>query len=145
MKEMLKQMIRLTPLNYPLRNWWHRVHRRKELADWEARGRPVPPPHAFKQQVLREYAERYGPRVLVETGTFRGDMVEAMKHVFNRIMGYAVQGSTPCGWWVSCCETPLNGVPGPSGCGYCLQEHSPKPDILHRAQSDTFSRGKAKV
>ena len=37
------------------------------------------------QRVLREYAKRYRLRVLVETGTFYGDMVEAMKADFDRI------------------------------------------------------------
>ena len=73
------------PFYYPLRNWWHRLWWKKRLADWEARGCPAPPPHAHKQRVLREYAERYDLRVLVETGTFRGDMVEAMKRTFDQI------------------------------------------------------------
>ena len=48
--------------------------------------RPVhPPPHLFKQGILREYAKKYQLRVLVETGTCYGDMVEAMKKEFDRI------------------------------------------------------------
>jgi len=53
---------------------------------WEARGRPVPPPHPVKQAILRDYARRAGTRVLVETGTFRGDMVEAMLPAFDRVV-----------------------------------------------------------
>src|SRR5256885_14486168 len=45
----------------------------------------VPPPHVVKQRVLREYAERYQLKVFVETGTYRGDMVEAMKPLFDKI------------------------------------------------------------
>src|SRR5204863_7391833 len=55
------------------------------LAEWERRGRPVPPPHVVKQRVLRGYAERYHLKIFVETGTDRGDMVEAMKPLFHRI------------------------------------------------------------
>jgi hypothetical protein len=44
-----------------------------------------PPPHGVKQAVIRAYAKRHGTRILVETGTFMGDMVEAMKHDFDRI------------------------------------------------------------
>ncbi len=40
-----------------------------------ARRRCLPPPHAVKSKRVIEYAEAFGLRVLVETGTFRGDMV----------------------------------------------------------------------
>lgn len=56
-----------------------------EFAKWERKGKPMPPPHIYKQRVLREYAKRYGIKVFVETGTYYGDMVEAMKTDFDRI------------------------------------------------------------
>lgn len=52
---------------------------------WENRGRPAPPPRIIKQRTLQEYSKRYGLRILVETGTFYGDMVEAMKSSFDNI------------------------------------------------------------
>jgi len=57
----------------------------RALAKWEREGRPSPPPHIVKQQNLREYGQRYGLDVLVETGTFKGDMMEAMKADFRRL------------------------------------------------------------
>src|SRR5438445_10494837 len=60
-------------------------HERRELAAWERQGRPVPPPHVVKQRVLQEYAERYRLKIFIETGTYRGDMVEAMKPLFRKI------------------------------------------------------------
>ena len=48
-------------------------------------GKAAPPPHLLKQVVLRETAQRYGLRILVETGTYRGDMLEAMKRYFERL------------------------------------------------------------
>lgn len=68
-----------------LRAWIARRREDREVADWVRRGRPVPPPHVVKQRTLREYARRYGLRVLVETGTYLGDMVEAMRGDFDRI------------------------------------------------------------
>ncbi len=62
-----------------------RKRQRDPIAEWERRGRPVPPPHADKQHVLRTLAERYQLKIFVETGTYRGDMVEAMKPLFQKI------------------------------------------------------------
>ena len=58
---------------------------KKEFVEWERKGKPIPPPHIVKQRTLQSYAERYDLKVLVETGTYYGDMVEAMKHVFDHI------------------------------------------------------------
>lgn len=57
----------------------------KELIEWERAGKPSPPPHIVKQKNLIAIARAYNLTVLVETGTFYGDMVDAMKNVFNHI------------------------------------------------------------
>ena len=85
MKKIMEQIIKKTPLYHPLRNWMVRRRQIAELAEWDGKGKPIPPPHIVKQRILREYARKYNLRVLVETGTFFGDMVEAMKADFDRI------------------------------------------------------------
>lgn len=62
-----------------------------EFKDWERGGRLGPPPHLVKQGVLIEYAERYHLDVLVETGTFLGDMVAAMRTRFRRVFSIELQ------------------------------------------------------
>src|SRR5258706_16154496 len=57
----------------------------KEIHKWESAGRPIPPPDAVKQKVVREYAERFRIKLLVETGTYLGDMINAVKDVFSVI------------------------------------------------------------
>jgi hypothetical protein len=52
---------------------------------WVLRGRPARSPHLLKQRVVREYGERFGLQTLVETGTYYGEMVAAMKNHFDRI------------------------------------------------------------
>lgn len=52
---------------------------------WLLRGRPARSPHLLKQITVREYGERFGLKTLVETGTYYGEMVAAMKHRFDRI------------------------------------------------------------
>src|SRR5579863_2091590 len=42
-------------------------------------------PETLKQATVRSYAERHGCRVLVETGTYQGDMLHAMLLVFDRL------------------------------------------------------------
>jgi hypothetical protein len=56
---------------------------------WKLRGEPIRSPHLLKQHTVRDYAQRYGLRVLVETGTYYGEMVVAMKNRFDEI--YSVE------------------------------------------------------
>jgi hypothetical protein len=56
---------------------------------WKLRGEPIRSPHLLKQRTVRDYAQRYDLRVLVETGTYYGEMVAAMKNRFARI--YSVE------------------------------------------------------
>jgi hypothetical protein len=56
---------------------------------WQLRGKPVRSPHLLKQRTVQEYAHKYGLRVLVETGTYYGEMVAAMKKRFGQI--YSVE------------------------------------------------------
>lgn len=67
-----------------LYSWYRRYLLWKEYRAWR-RGGTGSTPHLVKQRVVREYARRSGARVLVETGTYRGDMVAAMRHRFSRI------------------------------------------------------------
>lgn len=52
---------------------------------WILCGRPVPPPHSAKQRAIRHYGALYGLSTLVETGTYKGDMVAAQIRNFDRI------------------------------------------------------------
>ncbi len=85
MKQLLKEIIKTTPLYTPLRNWVISKRQKKELIEWVKQGRPVPPPHIVKQRTIRSFAEKYELKILIETGTYNGDMVEAMKGYFNQI------------------------------------------------------------
>lgn len=52
---------------------------------WNLRGRPERPPHLVKQRTLLDYAQRYNLKTLIETGTYYGEMVAALKNDFERI------------------------------------------------------------
>jgi hypothetical protein len=47
-------------------------------------------PHLVKQRLIKEYAWRYNLLTFVETGTFLGDMVFAMRHTFKRIISIEI-------------------------------------------------------
>lgn len=51
------------------------------------RGHTAPPPHPVKEALLRSYLRRYDLRLLLETGTFRGDMiarfVDEVEHIIS--------------------------------------------------------------
>ena len=55
---------------------------------WEKQGRPSPPPHIVKEELIRDYAQKFNTHVLIETGTYLGDMVHAMKKTFSRIVSF---------------------------------------------------------
>ena len=48
-------------------------------------GRPVPPPPLVKQALVKDFQRRFGLRVFVETGTFAGEMINAVLGRFDRI------------------------------------------------------------
>jgi hypothetical protein len=52
---------------------------------WKLRGQPVRSPHLVKQRAVREYARRYGLRTMIETGTYYGEMVAAVRNDFDWI------------------------------------------------------------
>ena len=66
-------------------NYINIINQKKEFKKWEQNGCPVPPPHLVKQMTIAEYQQKYNISILVETGTFLGDMVEAQKRRFNQI------------------------------------------------------------
>jgi hypothetical protein len=81
--------VRATDWYQAYRHWRLRRKEARRLVSWEREGRPVPPPPVIKRRAIRALAEKYGLRVLVETGTHRGDTVEAVKGLFDRI--YSVE------------------------------------------------------
>ena len=49
---------------------------------WVNSGKPVPPPYEYKQKVIRDYQKKNNINILIETGTYLGDMVAAQKKIF---------------------------------------------------------------
>jgi hypothetical protein len=60
------------------------IKEKKILKEWEDKGRPLPGPGVFKRSVIKEYANDE-VNVFIETGTYNGGMVEAVKNIFKTI------------------------------------------------------------
>ncbi len=56
---------------------------------WKLRSEPRRIPHLVKQRTVLEYAQRFGLKTLVETGTYYGEMLAAVAAHFRRI--YSVE------------------------------------------------------
>ena len=61
------------------------INHKEQLAEWEKNGKPLPPPHIVKQMAIEEYRKKFHTEILVETGTYLGDMVEAQRDHFKKI------------------------------------------------------------
>ena len=69
----------MAPWILPFTEW--RIHRQ-----WVRAGRPIPAPPLVKQRIVREYLWRYRLDTVIETGTFTGDMVQALRGRARRIV-----------------------------------------------------------
>jgi hypothetical protein len=68
-----------------LYDWFRSNQQNNEYRKWITAGKNGPTPHIAKQLVMKEYAKKYNTRIFVETGTFLGDMIYAMKDSFDRL------------------------------------------------------------
>jgi len=59
--------------------------RAKEIDRWRETGKLVPPHHSVKERIVARYASAFGVAILVETGTFLGEMDYALRDVFREI------------------------------------------------------------
>ena len=65
---------------------WLRDRRlRREHRAWERAGRPVPPPALFKHELLLDISRSCPAQVFIETGTYLGDTVHALRRRFREI------------------------------------------------------------
>jgi len=80
MKRLIKRMIPKAFLDLRVKMKYN-----QDYQAWVKDGKPVPPPHIVKQKVIQEFQGFNHARCLVETGTFRGEMIEAQKKHFDTI------------------------------------------------------------
>lgn len=59
--------------------------RRVAMRQWRRTQKP-PAPLEVKAQIIREYASRHGLRIFIETGTFFGDILAALRDDFDQLI-----------------------------------------------------------
>jgi hypothetical protein len=82
-------------MSNPVRERWRRfsvspaiigLTRRRIALQWRLSGRPLPPPHVVKQLAILRYQDSRKFATFIETGTFTGEMIEAMRPHFQRLI-----------------------------------------------------------
>lgn len=63
-----------------------RLRQYRDLFKWIDSGKEGLTPHAIKQATIREYARRFQINTLIETGTYYGEMIVAMRDTFSEII-----------------------------------------------------------
>jgi hypothetical protein len=66
------------------------LYQRYQVWDWQKHDKAGPPPHRIKQATLLQYRSRYDINVLIETGTYRGDMVEVLRKTMREVWSIEV-------------------------------------------------------
>lgn len=61
--------------------------------EWQRFGEPSAHPHILKQRAIAAYQKKYNNTILVETGTYKGDMVYAQLSNFKEI--YSIELNIP--------------------------------------------------
>lgn len=60
---------------------------------WILKGCPIPVDHVFKRKRIRKIAKQYSCETFVETGTFYGQMVEAVRNFFTIVLSVELSQS----------------------------------------------------
>ncbi|PXV68786.1 hypothetical protein CLV62_10149 [Dysgonomonas alginatilytica] len=68
-----------------LQRIYHSSKNKSQISKWIRKGKPVPAPHAVKQELVTRYRKKHEISTLVESGTYLGDMVWAQQHNFEKI------------------------------------------------------------
>ena len=86
MKKIKNELIKYAAFIPLVQGWLNKRQQNHDLQIWEQmKERRLPLPHILKQKILKGYVKDYDLKIFVETGTYLGEMVEAMKNNFDTI------------------------------------------------------------
>jgi len=61
------------------------IRYRMTVRNWNKKGNPIPVPDVVKQRAVKKYAKIFSVETFIETGTYLGDMVDAVRDTFKKI------------------------------------------------------------
>ncbi len=64
---------------------YHSRKNKLQIARWVKKGKPMPTPHAIKQELVARYGKKHNISTFVESGTYLGDMIWAQQDNFEKI------------------------------------------------------------
>lgn len=79
------EIIKIILKRIRLYDFYQAFKKRQLYRQWIADGRPIPPPDFVKQNTVVEFADRFKIPVFIETGTYLGHMLNAVKEAFPEI------------------------------------------------------------
>lgn len=85
MNKIIQEFQKYAYLFPPFQRW---LNKRQQILDWQLwvkKTPSLPLPHLMKQDILKSYAIEYKLSILVETGTYKGEMVDALYDYFKEI------------------------------------------------------------
>ena len=85
MNKIIQEFQKYTYLFPPFQRWLNKRQQTSDMQSWMKKMPSLPLPHLMKQDILKGYAVEYGLSILVETGTYRGEMIDALYDHFKEI------------------------------------------------------------
>jgi hypothetical protein len=89
LKKNIKQIVKLF-IPRSILSLRRKSQNEKEYFNWLKNGRQIPVPHIAKQKAIEEYQDKYQYPVFIETGTYLGDMVDAQKKRFRKLISIEI-------------------------------------------------------
>ena len=80
LRDILKNTFHLLPDSF------QQQYRKRQYYNWKQSGRPIPPPQVVKLFKIQELQKTYLCDTFIETGTYKGDMLFALKNYFSKLV-----------------------------------------------------------
>lgn len=72
---------------------WVFIRKKAVIKKWIKAGKSIPPPDIYKQSIILEYSKKFRLKVLIETGTYYGGTIKALKNYFKKIYSIELNDS----------------------------------------------------
>ncbi|MHA1768078.1 MAG: rRNA adenine N-6-methyltransferase family protein, partial [Promethearchaeota archaeon] len=71
---------------------YHIYWKKRQIRKWKKSNRKCSPPHFYKASLVKKYAKKFSLDILIETGTGKGNMIQAVLKYFKKI--YSIELSS---------------------------------------------------